>query len=311
MPFKSSAWTGCKIRSNISLPELRWGSVHFSVMPPSEFHSSGQFRSCTFLRKEHEVWVSTRFSQITHCHQISWGRPENCRTGLLAIFCWEALKGMRQQLCLNAWILAYMGLCVCVRTALLLFCLFVICTILNAMERGLARKKQTSPPSPLNVYNNPTSTCKAKASQWASAGSDYEYGGEYELPECHTPSTVLVCLSVSACVPIFCMSNTETIVSSAPPNSFPARWLHCCLWTWILQVANLPVLASNPPLLTHWSQPLSSSAGARLLPGTKEHSQVIPSLENLPSQLSDPSSNSASKIPVGPAEALNSCCFLS
>lgn len=54
---------------------------------------------------------------------------------------------MRQQLCLSAWILAYVVLCVCVRTALLFFRLFAICTILNAVEGVLAWKKQTSPPA--------------------------------------------------------------------------------------------------------------------------------------------------------------------
>lgn len=42
----------------------------------------------------------------------SWGRPKSCRTALLAILCWEALRGMRQQLSLNVWILANTGLCV-------------------------------------------------------------------------------------------------------------------------------------------------------------------------------------------------------
>lgn len=44
---------GCKARSNISLPELLWDSVHFSVTSPSEFHSSGQFEVGTFVRREH------------------------------------------------------------------------------------------------------------------------------------------------------------------------------------------------------------------------------------------------------------------
>lgn len=75
-----------------------------------------------------------------------------------------------------------------------------VCYLYNIKRSGrsLSMEKTNKPPSPLNVYSNPTSTQKAKASQWASAGSDYGYGGEYKLPECHAPSTVLVWLP-SAC----------------------------------------------------------------------------------------------------------------
>ena len=98
-----------------------------------------------------------------------------------------------------------------------------VCYLYNIKRNGkrLSTEKTNKPPSPLNVYSNPTSTCRAKASQWASAGSDYGYGGDYELPECHTPSTVLVCLS-SACqtlkqwcpqhLPILSLPNGFTVV---------------------------------------------------------------------------------------------------
>lgn len=68
--FKSSAWASCII-DNISPPELLWGSVHFFIMPPSEFHSSGQFKASTFVRKEH--YMSFRVLHgfhKSHCCQI-------------------------------------------------------------------------------------------------------------------------------------------------------------------------------------------------------------------------------------------------
>lgn len=114
--FKSSAWAGCKIIGNISPRELLWSSVHFAIMPPSEFHSSGQFKASTFVRKEHYMSFG-----ILHSFHKSWGRPESCRTALLAILCWEALRGMRQQLSLNVWILANTRLCVWEQ----LYCWFV------------------------------------------------------------------------------------------------------------------------------------------------------------------------------------------
>jgi len=72
-----------------------------------------------------------------------------------------------------------------------------VCYLYNMKRNGkrLSREKANQPPSPLNVYSNPKSTRTAKASQWASAGSDCGYGGEHELPECPAPSMVLACLS--------------------------------------------------------------------------------------------------------------------
>lgn len=185
----------------------------------------------------------------------SWGRPKSCRTALLAILCWEALRGMKQQLNLNVWILATMGLCV---REQLYFGLFG-CYQCNIKCNGKRLSMEKNPNQPTQCVQSPTRTANAGAPQcfswlWLWVWGEYELP---ELPERHIPSTALV----------FCLSNTSVRIFSAPHKFFLWQWLHCVFGSALsnLQIAHpvlLPTLIPAPgpgSLLaqrgTAWSYP--------------------------------------------------------
>lgn len=97
---------GCKARSNISLPELLWDSVHFSVTSPSEFHSSGQFEVGTFVRREHYrfcLGFAEGFEEGQRGPCAPPWRP--AATGQAGSpSCAAELQNTRQQLGLHIWI---------------------------------------------------------------------------------------------------------------------------------------------------------------------------------------------------------------
>lgn len=169
----------------------------------------------------------------------SWGRPKSCRTALLAILCWEALRGMKQQLNLNVWILATMGLCV---REQLYFGLFG-CYQCNIKCNGKRLSMEKNPNRPTQCVQSPKGLPMLGLPS-ASAGSDCGYGGSMSFLS-FLSATFLPQHLCSACqTPQW--ESSQHLTNSFSDSGFTASLdLHCL-------TCKLPILSSSP----HWSQPL-------------------------------------------------------
>lgn len=184
-----------------------------------------------------------------------------------------------------------------VRAALLLVCLVVTSATLNTTERSSAWKTQTRL-QPTQCVQSPTRTGNAGASQCFSWLWLWVWRG-VELPESHIPSTAPVGPS-SAC------QTPQWECSQLLPDSFPASGFAAVFGSELsnLQTAH-PVL--HPITSPHWSQPLGLAPcwhrGAHpvhALPREPPHSAPQAWLQIC---------YSVSKIPLGTAGILSSCCF--
>lgn len=277
--FKSSAWASCKIIDNISPPELLWGSVHFFIMPPSEFQSSGQFKASTFVRKEH--YMSFRVPHgfhKSHCCQIL-GKTQELQDSPACNFMLRSFKrneaaaepervnlGKDRFVCENNFTLGLFG-----------------CYQCNVKCKGkrLSMEKTQTRLQPTQRVQSPTRTASAGASQCFSWLCLWVWRGVWTSWKPHSFH--------STHGPILCLPNTPVRVVSAPPKFFLCQWLRCFFGSELsnVQIAH-PVLHPIAPLHT------DPSPWAWLLAGTKGHSLVIPSPGSLPRQLPKPGSNSAS-----------------
>lgn len=220
--FKNSAWAGCKIIGNISPPELLWG-CNASVMPPSEFHSSGQFKASTFVRKEHYMSFGVPHGfHKSHCLQIL-GKTQELQDCPARNFMLRSFKRNEAAAEPERVNLGKHGF-VCVRTALLLVCLVVTSATLNAMERGLAWKKPNKAPA------HPVCTELNKG--WQGWGFPVLQLALIVGMEGSMSFLNATFLPQHLCAHLLLVKHPSDSVLSTP-KFFPCQRLHCYLWLWI------------------------------------------------------------------------------